>query len=62
MAYCHRFDVQVQSSRVYFVACTVGKRRPGEGGAATAFAVAGVVYLFLFPSFSFLSSTGFFRY
>lgn len=50
MAYCHRFDVQVQSSRVYFVACTVGKRRPGEGGAATLFAVAGVVYLFLFPS------------
>lgn len=50
MAYCHRFDVQVQSSRVYFVACTVGKRRPGEGRAATKFAVAGVVYLFLFPS------------
>lgn len=23
VAYCHRFDVQVQSSRVYFVACTV---------------------------------------
>ncbi|XP_034513324.1 signal peptide peptidase-like 2B isoform X5 [Ailuropoda melanoleuca] len=22
-AYCHRFDIQVQSSRVYFVACTV---------------------------------------
>ncbi|XP_077913948.1 signal peptide peptidase-like 2B isoform X2 [Halichoerus grypus] len=26
VAYCHRFDIQVQSSRVYFVACTVGKR------------------------------------
>lgn len=25
VAYCHRFDVQVQSSRVYFVACTIGK-------------------------------------
>ncbi|XP_064430657.1 signal peptide peptidase-like 2B isoform X12 [Mirounga angustirostris] len=23
VAYCHRFDIQVQSSRVYFVACTV---------------------------------------
>ncbi|XP_024898810.1 signal peptide peptidase-like 2B isoform X2 [Pteropus alecto] len=23
VAYCHRFDVQVQSSRVYFVACTI---------------------------------------
>lgn len=25
VAYCHRFDIQVQSSRVYFVACTIGK-------------------------------------
>ncbi|XP_063147094.1 signal peptide peptidase-like 2B isoform X3 [Candoia aspera] len=24
VAYCHRFDIQVQSSRVYFVACTIG--------------------------------------
>ncbi|XP_023990189.1 signal peptide peptidase-like 2B isoform X4 [Physeter macrocephalus] len=23
VAYCHRFDIQVQSSRVYFVACTI---------------------------------------
>lgn len=23
MAYCHRFDIQVQSSRIYFVACTI---------------------------------------
>lgn len=41
VAYCHRFDVQVQSSRVYFVACTIGKRRLGEGG---------VLYPFFFPS------------
>ncbi|KAM8925158.1 signal peptide peptidase-like 2B isoform 4-T5 [Lycaon pictus] len=26
VAYCHRFDIQVQSSRVYFVACTVGSQ------------------------------------
>lgn len=26
MAYCHRFDIQVQSSRIYFVACTIGRR------------------------------------
>lgn len=25
VAYCHRFDIQVQSSRVYFVACTIGE-------------------------------------
>lgn len=30
VAYCHRFDIQVQSSRVYFVACTVGKRPRGR--------------------------------
>uniref|UniRef100_A0A6I8QIL5 Signal peptide peptidase-like 2B n=1 Tax=Xenopus tropicalis TaxID=8364 RepID=A0A6I8QIL5_XENTR len=23
VAYCHRFDIQVQSSRIYFVACTI---------------------------------------
>lgn len=31
VAYCHRFDIQVQSSRVYFVACTIGK--PAAPGA-----------------------------
>lgn len=30
MAYCHRFDIQVQSSRVYFVACTIGKHQLGK--------------------------------
>lgn len=25
VAYCHRFDIQVQSSRIYFVACTIGR-------------------------------------
>uniref|UniRef100_H3B706 Signal peptide peptidase-like 2B n=1 Tax=Latimeria chalumnae TaxID=7897 RepID=H3B706_LATCH len=25
VAYCHRFDIQVQTSRIYFVACTIGK-------------------------------------
>ncbi|KAM8939353.1 signal peptide peptidase-like 2B [Pelodytes ibericus] len=24
VAYCHRFDIQMQSSRIYFVACTIG--------------------------------------
>lgn len=24
VAYCHRFDLLTQSSRIYFVACTVG--------------------------------------
>lgn len=28
VAYCHRFDIQVQSSRLYFVACTVGEPEP----------------------------------
>lgn len=25
VAYCHRFDILMQSSRIYFVACTIGK-------------------------------------
>ncbi|PIO02324.1 hypothetical protein AB205_0100670, partial [Aquarana catesbeiana] len=24
VAYCHRFDIQIQSSRIYFLACTIG--------------------------------------
>lgn len=24
VAYCHRFDILTQSSRIYFVACTIG--------------------------------------
>ncbi|XP_063558023.1 signal peptide peptidase-like 2B isoform X5 [Gorilla gorilla gorilla] len=33
VAYCHRFDIQVQSSRVYFVACTVaGPKERSCGG------------------------------
>lgn len=32
--YCHRFDILIQSSRIYFVACTVGTYvgRSGGGG------------------------------
>lgn len=30
VAYCHRFDIQVQSSRVYFVACTIGTSNAGS--------------------------------
>ncbi|XP_070800969.1 LOW QUALITY PROTEIN: signal peptide peptidase-like 2B [Pituophis catenifer annectens] len=37
VAYCHRFDIQVQSSRVYFVACTIGY---GIGLLATFAALA----------------------
>ena len=25
VAYCHRFDILMQTSRIYFVACTIGK-------------------------------------
>ena len=25
VAYCHRFDILTHSSRIYFVACTIGR-------------------------------------
>lgn len=34
VAYCHRFDIQVQSSRVYFVACTIEGSTSASLGAS----------------------------
>lgn len=31
VAYCHRFDILTQSSRIYFVACTIGTYMDGVG-------------------------------
>ncbi|CAJ0966430.1 unnamed protein product [Ranitomeya imitator] len=28
VAYCHRFDILIQSSRIYFLACTIGQSTP----------------------------------
>lgn len=37
VAYCHRFDILTQSSRIYFVACTIGTYMcGGVGGAVLA--------------------------
>lgn len=34
VAYCHRFDILTQSSRIYFVACTIGMYLCGGVGGA----------------------------
>lgn len=34
VAYCHRFDILTQSSRIYFVACTIGTYMCGGVGGA----------------------------
>lgn len=50
VAYCHRFDIQVQSSRVYFVACTIGKptvRSPSCVTASSLYTVVAVSLFFL---------------
>lgn len=40
VVYCHRFDILIQSSRIYFVACTIGMHigggRRGGGGVLTS--------------------------
>lgn len=54
VAYCHRFDIQVQSSRVYFVACTIGKPvvlsspRVTASSLYTVAAVSLFFFIFLF--------------
>lgn len=48
MAYCHRFDIQVQSSRVYFVACTIGKPTVWSSPCVTASSLYTVVAVSLF--------------
>ena len=48
VAYCHRFDIQVQSSRVYFVACTIGKPTVWSSPCVTASSLYTVVAVSLF--------------
>lgn len=48
VAYCHRFDIQVQSSRVYFVACTIGKPTARSSTHITASSLYTVVTVSLF--------------
>ena len=56
VAYCHRFDIQVQSSRVYFVACTIGKptARSSTHITASSFYTVVIVSLFFLVFFVFL--------
>ena len=54
VAYCHRFDIQVQSSRVYFVACTIGKPTARSSTHIMASSLYTLLFSFWFSlSFSF---------